>query len=210
MKFYFLLFIFLFFRNDSLYMRVYTNKNNTQPQAVMHFMWDAGRQDATAAQAAVTHFSFPKKAMVKNLCSAFDGKTESIYYDPAGDVYKESEHPYLGKTTVNVNLNALPTSGKKVFLIITTQPLFSGFTPQLQNLKYKSRYVIMDATAPNFVFNYMHPGSYYLYGLYDTDGNQTFSTGDYIALNGTNPNTAFTLSDLEQKTVSLNLNFQIP
>jgi hypothetical protein len=104
----------------------------------------------------------------------------------------------------------LPTAAKKVYLIVTTQPLFSGFTPQLQNIKYKSRYVIMDAASPSFVFNYMHPGSYYLYGLYDTDGNGTFSTGDYIALNGTNPNTTFTLGSQENKTVNLNLNFSIP
>lgn len=200
----------LLFKNDSLYMKVYTNKNNTQPQAVMHFMWDAGRQDATAAQAATTHFSFPQKAMVNNLCTAFDGKTESIFYDPSLDVYKETDHPYLGKTTVNVNLNSLPTAGKKVFLIVTTQPLFNNFTPQLQNLKYKSRYVIMDASSPNFVFNYMHPGTYYLYGLYDADGNQTFSSGDYVALNNLDLNNTFTLGDKEQKTLNLNLNYQIP
>lgn len=200
----------LLFRNDSLYMKVYTNKNNTQPQAVMHFVWDAGRQDATAAQAATTHFSFPQKTMVNNLCTAFDGKTESIFYDPTLDVYKETDHPYLGKTTVNVNLNSLPTAGKKVYLIVTTQPLFNGFTPQLQNIKYKSRYVIMDASSPNFVFNYMHPGTYYLYGLYDADGNQTFSSGDYVALNNLDLNNTFTLGDKEQKTLNLNLNYQIP
>jgi hypothetical protein len=200
----------LLFKNDSLYMRVYTNKNNTLSQAVMHFMWDAGRQDATAAQAATTHFSFPQKTMVNNLCSSFDGKTESIYYDAALDVYKESDHPYLGKTTVNVNLNSLPTAGKKVYLIVTTQPLFNGFTPQMQNIKYKSRYVITEAAQPGFVFNYMHPGTYYLYGLYDNDGNGTFSSGDYVALNNLDLNNTFTLGAVEQKTVNLNLSYQIP
>lgn len=200
----------LLFKNDSLYMKVYTNKYNTQPQAVMHFMWDAGRQDIAASQDAVTRFSFPQKQMVKNLCSAFDGNPESIFYDSAQDVYKEEEQPYVGKTTVNVQLNSLPTSGKRVFLIITTQPLFSGFAAQMQNLKYKSRYVMMDAGSPSFTFNYMHPGSYYLYGLYDDDGNGIFSTGDYIALNGTSPNTTFTLGEIEEKTINLNLNFRVP
>lgn len=200
----------LLFQNDSLYMKVYTNKGNTLSTAVMHFTWDAGRQDITAAQPAIAHFSFPKKQLVKDLCSAFDGKPESIFYDPLQDVYKETDQPYVGKTTVNVNLNSLPTTGKKVFLIITTQPLFNGFTPQLQNLKYKSRYVIMDASSPSFVFNYMHPGTYYIYGLYDADGNQTFNSGDYIPLNGSNLNSTFTLNEREQKTVNLNINFQIP
>jgi hypothetical protein len=56
----------------------------------------------------------------------------------------------------------------------------------------------------------MHPGSYYLYGLYDKDGNNTFSSGDYIAASGTNHNTQFTLAEKEQKTVQLNMNTPKP
>lgn len=198
----------LHFRNDSLYMKVYTNKNNTLSSAVMHFVWNAGRKDNTAAQAAVTAFGFPKKALAKDLCKSFDGKTESIFYNAAQDVYSENTQPYLGKTSVNVSIsNTTDTAGKKVYLIVTTQPLFSGFTPNLQNLKYKSRYVIMGAGDPSFVFNYMHPGSYYVYGLYDKDNNGTFSTGDYIS---SNFNTTLTLGDKEENTLNLNLNFQIP
>ncbi len=199
----------LLFRNDSLYMAVYTNKYNTLSTAVMHFKWDAGRQDNSAAQDAVVHFGYPKKQKVKDLCTAFDNKTESIFYDPTDDVYRETDQPYLGKTTVNVTLpGGVDTTGKKVFLIVTTQPLFSGFTPQLQNLKYKSRYVILSASDAQFVFNYMHPGSYYIYGLFDVDGNNTFSSGDYISSNFTSP--GFSLGDKEQKSINLGISFQIP
>lgn len=198
----------LLFRGDSLYMKVYTNKNNTLSSAVIHFAWNAGRQDATAAQAAVTAFGYPKKALVKDLCKSFDSKTESIFYAAAQDVYPETTQPYLGKATVNVSLsNTTDTAGKKVYLIVTTQPLFNGFTPQLQNLKYKSRYVAINASEPSFAFNYMHPGSYYVYGLYDKDNNGTFSTGDYIS---NNFNTTLTLGDKEEKALNLSLNFQIP
>lgn len=69
---------------------------------------------------------------------------------------------------------------------------------------------MIDAASPSFVFNYMHPGDYYLYGLYDSDGNGTFSAGDYIALNGANLNTAFSLANKEEKSINLNLNFSIP
>jgi hypothetical protein len=200
----------LYFKNDSLYMKVYTNKYNTLQQPVIHFAWDAGRQDNTAAQASVTHFNFPKKELVKDLCTAFDGKTESIFYDAASDVYPESAQPYLGKTTVNVTLTNGADTAKNVYLIVTTQPLFSGFTPQLQNLKYKSRYVILRGSDAQFIFNYMHPGSYYIYGLYDTDGNGTFGSGDYVSLSGSNFNTTFTLAEKEQKTINLPLTFQIP
>lgn len=198
----------LLFVNDSLYMRVYTNKYNTLSTAVMHFIWNAGRQDATAAQPAITHFGFPKKQLVKDFCTAFDGKTESIFYDTLNDVYPHSAQPYMGKTTVNVTLPAgVDTTGKKVFLIVTTQPLFSGITPQLQNLKYKSRYVILSASDPTFSFSFMHPGSYYLYGLLDVDGNNTFSSGDYMS---SNFSYSFALGDQENKVLPLSLNFQIP
>lgn len=198
----------LLFRGDSLYMKVYTNKNNTLSSAVMHFVWNAGRQDNTAAQAAVTAFGFPKKALVKDLCKSFDSKTESIFYNASQDVYSETTQPYLGKATVNISLsNTTDTAGKKVYLIVTTQPLFNGFTPQLQNLKYKSRYVAISASEASFAFNYMHPGSYYVYGLYDKDNNGTFSTGDYIS---SNFNTTLTLGDKEEKALNLSLNFQIP
>lgn len=200
----------LLFVNDSLYMRVYTNKYNTLSTAVMHFKWDAGRQDLTnpAAQSTIAHFAFPKKQMVKDFCKAFDGRTESIYYDTLTDVYPHSAQPYMGKTTVNVTLpNGVDTTGKKIFLIITTQPLFSGITPQLQNLKYKSRYVLLSAADPSFDFNFMHPGNYYLYGLMDMDGNNTFSSGDYM---GSNFSYTFTLGEKESKVLPLALTFQIP
>lgn len=200
----------LLFVNDSLYMKVYTNKYNTLSTAVMHFVWSAGKQDAAApaAQPAITHFGFPKKQLVKDLCTAFDGKTESIFYDTLTDVYPHSAQPYMGKTTVNVTLPAgVDTTGKRVFLIVTTQPLFSGITPQLQNLKYKSRYVILSASDASFDFNFMHPGSYYLYGLLDVNGDNTFTSGDYMS---SNFSYIFTLGEKENKVLPLALTFQIP
>lgn len=200
----------LYFKGDSLYMKVYTNKYNTLQQPVIHFAWDAGRQDNTAAQAAITHFNFPKKEVAKNLCNAFDGKTESIFYDATADVYPETAQPYLGKTTVNITLPANADTAKNVYLIVTTQPLFNGFTYQGNNLKYKSRYVMVRASETQFIFNYMHPGSYYIYGLYDKDGNGIFSSGDYVVLNGSNLNTSFSLNEQEQKTITLPVTFQVP
>lgn len=200
----------LLFRADSLYMKVYTNKNRTLPQAVMHFEWNAGLQNSAAAQPAIQAFNFPQKTLVKDLCNAFNGKEESIFYDASQDVYPEAQQPYLGKTTIQATLNSLPTAGKKVYFIITPSPLFNGFVFQPAVLNSKSRYVAVEAASPQFVFNYMHPGTYYIYALYDADGNGTFSTGDYTAVNGTDLNRSFTLSAKEEKTVTVNLNFMIP
>jgi hypothetical protein len=199
-------------KGDSLILKSYTNKTNTLPSSVPHMVWRAKMQDSTSASAAATLFSFPKKSMAKDFSSTFVGQAESIYYAgagiPAGDPYPETAQPYLGKTTVNYTYDGahVPVVGKKVLLIIMTQPLFSGFTPNLSNLKYRSRYVILDALDQSFAFNYMHPGSYFVYALYDTDGNLTPSNGDWLST----ANTSFTLGALGTTTVSPQINFTIP
>jgi len=199
-------------KGDSLILKSYTNKTNTLPSSVPHMLWRAKLQDSTSATAAIANFVFPKKSMTKDFSSTFVGQTESIYYSgsgiPAGDPYSETAQPYLGKTTVNYTYDGahVPVSGKKVLLIIMTQPLFSGPIPNLANLKYRSRYVILDALDQSFVFNYMHPGSYYVYALYDNDGNLSPSSGDWLST----VNTPFTLSALGTTTVSPQINFTIP
>jgi hypothetical protein len=200
------------FKDDSLIMHVYTNVYNTQSAPVSHMLWKAKLMDATSAQNAVTHFSFPQKQMIKDFSTTFDGRSEAIYYnltDLVNDPYNEASQPYLGKTTVNVSFNPshVPDPAKKVFLMITTQPLFSGFTFNPAQLKYRSRYVFLASTDNAYTFNYMHPGSYYLYSLYDANGDGTFSSGDWMSSNLTN---TFTLAELGTQSVNTMIDFTIP
>ena len=199
------------FKDDSLIMHTYTNVYNTQATAVTHMLWRAKLQDNTSAQNAVSHFSFPQKQLVKDFSTVFDAKPEAIYYnsDLTSDPYNTTSQPYLGKTIVNVSFGPgrTPDPAKKVFLMITTQPLFSGFTFNPGQLKYRSRYVFLASTDNQFTFDYMHPGSYYIYSLYDTNGDNTFSSGDWIASNLTN---TFTLPEQGTQTVNTMIDFTIP
>jgi hypothetical protein len=199
----------ILFKDDSLLMKVYTNHYNMQTSTTIHMSWKAKLQDAASTQNAITLFGFPKKTMVKDFSTVFNSKPEAIYYNNAGDPYDEMSQPYLGKTTVNISYGAgySPVALKKVFLIITTQPLFSGMSFQAGQLKYRSRYVILDGSDVSYTFSYMHPGSYYLYALYDSDGNNTFNSGDWMA---SNVNNTFTLSALGTQTVGTTINFTIP
>lgn len=200
----------IIFKGDSLNMTVYTNKYNTLTSPVLHMHWTAKLQDTSSASATVAHFSYPQKQMVKDFSSTFNSQSEAIYYNnPTGDPYNEAAQPYLGKTTVNISYgNGLtPPPGKKLFLVITTQPLFSGFTFNVGQLKYRSRYVILTSATAQYTFNYMHPGSYYLYAVCDNDGNGNFNSGDYIASNLSN---TFTLNPQGQSTVSSTIDFTIP
>ncbi len=199
------------FNNDSMTVKSYTNKYNTLTAAAPHMTWRAKLQDSTSTAAAVSHFGFPKKTLTKDFSSTFIGQTEAVYYSGvnlAADPYPETAQPYLGQTTINYTYDAshIPNASKKVMLIIMTQPLFSGMTPLLANLKYRSRYVTLSANDQSFTFNYMHPGSYYVYAVYDNDGNGTANSGDWIST----ANTTVTLNALGTANASPQINFTIP
>lgn len=199
------------FKDDSLIMRSYTNKYNTLSGPVLHMAWNAKLQDTTSCQAAISHFNFPQKVLAKDLSTAFTGAAEAIYYSTTGgDPYPESDQPYLGKTTITYSFASqyTPAPDKRVLLIVTTQPLISGFTPNFANLKYRSRYVILNSADRDYTFNYMHPGTYYLFAIYDTDANIYNYSGDWISF--TNPATSFTLAAQGNTTAQIQINLTAP
>lgn len=198
----------LSFSGDSIRIRAFTNVNNSLPAATqVHMDWRAGLQDTTSCQAAKAAFSFPQKTLVKNFSTTFSQVTESVYYTFNGDPYPQSAQPYLGQSTLSYTVSStlapIPAGGR-VFLIVTTQPLLTpSYTADMTHI---SRYVIIPSPDASFLFNYMHPGSYYLSAFYDADGNGIPSTGDYISLN---PGT-FTLSPLGTASATTQMNFTIP
>lgn len=198
-----------YFVNDSLYLTVYTNRYNTVNPTQLHMRWEAKLQDTVEAQDAITHFNFPQKVLVKDFSTSFDGLTETVFYSPGSDPYPESQQPYLGQTTVNINYSGFtPAPGTKSFVVFTTQPLFTGLVYQPQNMKYRTRYVILPIEDPNYTFIYMHPDSYYVYVLHDADGNGVLNTGDHI--NPPLSPTTYTLAELGTEIVNITVNFTVP
>lgn len=202
----------IIFRSDSLYIYTYTNKNNTEPTPTPHMTWSAKLQDTTSCMPAVAKFNFPQKAMTKDFTSTFIGLLQSIYFSvsgtPAGDPYPDTTQPYLGKTTASFTFapSYSPNPAKNVFLMITTQPLISGFSLNTANLIYRSRYVILSAGDNSYTFTLMHPGTYYYYALYDSLGTGTFSPGDWVSTS----NTTFTLPAMGTATVTTQINYTLP
>ncbi|HTA84100.1 MAG TPA: hypothetical protein VK783_14245 [Bacteroidia bacterium] len=200
------------FRNDSLYLTAYTNKQNTQSTATIHMSWSAKLQDTTSCQNAKTACSFPQKSGFEDFSTTFATAAEAVYYansgDPAGDPYTESQQPYLGQSTLSYTVSSSYTlnSSNHVFLIVTTQPLISGTGVNMANLIYRSRYVILSASSKSYVFNYMHPGTYYLYAVYDANSDGTMDSGDYVSTT----NTTFTLSPKGTASATTQINFTIP
>jgi hypothetical protein len=198
----------VFAKGDSLKIHSSTNRYNTQTSATPHMAWNAKRQDMTSSQPAKDLFGFPEKQLEKDLSQAFTGRTESIFYAPGGDPFPESEMPHLGSATVSYSFaqGFNPDSNKNVLLMLTTQPLIEGFSYNPDRLRYRSRYVILNSTENSFNFNYLHPGTYYVYALYDKDGNQTFNSGDWLST-GTH---TFTLSSKGTASSNAVINFEIP
>lgn len=198
------------FEGDSLKMFTYTNQYNSLPQPVLHMQWQAERKDVTATEDAVNHFNYPQKAIVKDFSTTFDGLTEAIFYSNAADPYPESQQPYLGESQVSVSISnpSDPDPAKKVLILITTEPLFNGFTFLQENLKYRSRYVLVGAaTETGYLFNYMHPGNYFVNVIYDENGDQTFSSGDYMNSTFDVP---LQLPPSGSAAIHVPVNFQIP
>jgi hypothetical protein len=194
------------FKQDSLIIESYTNKYNTLSTPVQHMQWRAKLQDTTSCQAAKAHFNYPQKVLVQNFDSTFMNVTESIYYQNAGDPYSASAQPYVGQATLSYTSNFTLSSSNGVFLLVTTQPLISGFTFNAGNMIYRSRYVILTTNKSSYNFTLMHPGSYYLYAYYDANGDGILDAGDYVST----ANTAFTLSPVGTASATTNLDYQIP
>lgn len=194
-------------RADSLIMRSYTNRYNTQPTATLHMEWKARLQDTTSCQSTIDHFFFPKKMLTMDMSASFTA-AEAVYFSLTDDPFPDSQQPYVGSAEISYSFAGgfVPDPAKKVFLIITTQPLINGFSLNLPNLKYRSRYVRLASTTGSFSFTLMHPGQYYLYALYDADGNNTFSSGDRVST----VNTTFTVPESGSVSASASMNFTLP
>lgn len=146
-----------------------------------HFLYSAKKLDTAFADTAKQYFNFPQNISMKDFSGVFDARPDAVFYSFTGDPYPENDKPYLGNTQVTYSFDnsITPDPSKNVLIILSAQPLFSGFLFNPANLKYLTRYVLLKANE--FNFNYMHPGKYYLNILYDVNGDLISNTGDYIS-----------------------------
>ena len=198
------------FKQDSMIIEVYTNKYNTLVEPVSHMLWKASLRDASATTAAINLFDFPQKQLERDFSNTFNDLNEAVFYSAAQDPFPEEDQAHIGNTLINISITnpSNPDPNKKVLIIVSTAKLFNGFNFNINNLKYRSRYVLIEAgTQVSFEFDYMHPGDYYVNAIYDVNGDYNFSSGDFINANFDIP---FTLMPEGMREVDLEINFEIP
>jgi len=201
----------IIFKDDSLKMHTYTNNYNTLATPETHMIWNADLRDNTSAQTALNLFNFPQKVLIRDFTNSFDDEEEAVYYNAQGnEPFPESDHPHLGVSTLNISVMnpATVDPSRKILVIVTTEPLFNGFVFQVDNLDFRSRYVLLSAAElTSFDFNYMHPGEYYVNAIYDENNDQNFSSGDFMNSAFDIP---FTLSAEGTTAAAITINFEIP
>jgi len=195
-------------KGDSLKIHSFTNRYNTQSEATPHMAWNAKLQDLSSSDDAKNLFNFPKKTLTKDFSNSFNGMNETIFYNTTNEPYPNEDHPHLGSASISYSFASTlnPDFNKNVIIILSTRPLINGFNFNPSDLRYRSRYVILPASKTNFTFDYMHPGSYYVYALYDNDVNNNFGSGDWIST----ASSSFTLAPKGSSTGAAQINFVIP
>jgi hypothetical protein len=197
------------FNNEALVMKVYTTKFDSLHPAVLHSTWTATLGTRNNTSEAVSHFNYPQPVMIKDFSHAFDGMTESIYFDFTYDPYNSVTQPYVGSVTANISIDSSLTtsSSDKIFLLFTTEPLFNGTTYNADNLKYISKYVFLSVATSTYKIRNIHPGKYYVYPLIDRNHDNLYLTGDYMSSNFTN---SFTVADKQDVNIYPVIDYIIP
>lgn len=174
-------------RSDSVVISAYTNKLRTQPAPVLHMRWTARRLDTAVAAEAADRIGYPRKVPILDLSGAFAGRQETIFYSPiVDDPYPSAVQPYLSTLHAYYahGTGYTPQPDRYVILFTTTRPLVENMQYRPENLRYITRYVRVPATRTGFSFPHIHPGRYFLYALYDADGDGAPGSGDWFSLSG--------------------------
>lgn len=197
------------FSGNQMVMTTYTNKFNKSDTLVWHSTYTATLGTKDNAIEATTHFKYPQPMMTSDFTYAFKNMNESIFFDLTNDPYNSLTQNYVGSVTAKISITGnLPTiSADKVFLVFTTQPLFTGNTYNPGNLNYISKYVYLPVTTSAYTLENFHPGKYYIYALIDKNHDGTYQSGDYMS---SNINNIFTLPANQNFTIQTNIDYIIP
>ena len=208
------------FKNDSLYFNSYTsNLGNRVP--TRHMTFKGKKMHFELAQTAANAANFPQNTIDQGLDFADGFVTENLHVDQqgtapksatflasqsnnnvyelapqSGDPYTIIDHPRLGTLTVNITRNTnITTDNLLVYLSKDTLTDTDGyFTQSAGAFDTLLHFPTLENGENNFLFTYLHPGTYYLTIVADKDSNGAAGQGDITSISK-----QITIAPLENK-----------
>lgn len=197
------MFMELRFKQDSLYFNAYTSRLGVQAPASRHMTFKGKRNDMELAQTAAQVHNFPQNTPAWDFSEGF--VEENLYVNPgaseaqsasflaqsetndvfnlsfeSGDPWRIDQQPYLG--VLNVKIESNPTiEGKNILLKLSKEALTDadGYFVSDENA-FNSVLQFSDLTSGEleYLFTYLHPGTYHINVTVDMNDDGFISTGD--------------------------------
>lgn len=189
------------FKQDSLYFNSYTSRLG-QDLPTRHMTFKAKKQNIDLAQTAATILNYPQNEVEFDFSNGFnesilqaapgaksatflaqDQTGTQTVFDLAplsGDPYTILDYNYLGYLSLNISRDT-QTINKRLFLNLSKEPLTDTNGYFVNNLDAFNSILLFSELTDNqseFLYTYLHPGTYYVNITADMDNDGTISSGD--------------------------------
>lgn len=201
-----------FTTNDSLYFNAYTSKLGLQAPATRHLTFKGKRTNFDLAQTAAQNFNYPQNVPAWDFSEGFT--EEFLYVNPSaseaqsatflaqaetedddvfsmafdsGDPWRIDQQPNLGYLLLNVEQTP-ELQGKNLFVNLSKEPLtdeFGYFVPDESAFNSILLFSELNNNEEQFLFTYVHPGTYHVNITADINEDGFISPGDVTHANQT-------------------------
>lgn len=189
------MFLELRFVADSLYYNAYTSKLGQNAPATRHMTFKGKKRDNSLASSVAAQVGYPQNTPAFDFSSGFNedflatdksasflaqSDTKSVFELAleSGDPYTINEHPLLGYLNLTIEKNA-QIQGADSYIFFSTDPLTDEWgTIQYDNFNSVMLFSQLIPEQDEFLFTYIHPGTYYVTVIMDVNGDGGPSQGD--------------------------------
>lgn len=190
------MFLELRFIADSLYYNAYTSKLGQNAPASRHMTFKGKKRDNILAETVATAVGYPQNTPAFDFSSGFNSanlatdksasflaqsETKSVFELAleSGDPYTINEQPLLGYINLKMEKNP-QIEGAEAYVFLSTDPLTDEWGQiQFNNFNSVMLFSQFIPQQDEFLFTYIHPGTYYVTVIMDVNGDGGPSQGDY-------------------------------
>lgn len=211
------------FKQDSLYFNAYTSRLGLSVPPSRHMTFKAKKEHLELSQTAATAVNFPQNTPAWDFSNGFneeflyvnagddEAKSASFLAQQdadtdvftlafaSGDPFRVDEHPYMGYLQLDV-VRDVPIADKHLFIYLSRDSLTDA-NGYLQEEPFNTvlKFPEMIGSQDQFLFTYMHPGTYYVTVIADANDDGFISQGDL-----THVSQAITIDPEGQHQITIN------